>query len=61
MYLAELSLGYNLGYIQILDLSMEIIMFRYDFFMQVQHQDYGPALTLGISKKLSQLGENEVL
>ena len=50
VYLAELSLGYNFGYIQMLDLSMEIIIFRYDFLMQVQHQDYGLALTLGISQ-----------
>ena len=51
VYLAELSLGYNFGYIQILDLSMDIIIFRYEFSMQVQHQDYGLALTLGISRK----------
>ena len=46
VYLAELSLGYNFRYIRILDLSMEVIMFKYDFLMQVQHQDYGLALTL---------------
>ena len=34
-----------------LDLSMEIIIFSYDFSMQVQHQDDGLALTLEISRK----------
>ena len=61
VYLAELSLGYNFGYIPILDLSMEIIIFRYDFLCRFNTKTMALLSLLELVEKLSQLGKNEFL
>ena len=60
VYLVELSLGYNFGYIQIVDLSMKILIFRYDFWCRFNTKTMALLSLLELVEKLSQLGENEV-
>ena len=61
MYLAELSLGYNFGCIQILDLSMEIITLRCDFLCRLNTKIFALLSLLELVEKIAQLGEIEVL